>query len=223
MKSILTGGKVPELSKKNWIQLVAMTVIFVIAAFLVYKTTITVRMVMPRITVRIKGDEDCYYTLTEGERLEQKFVYPSDELLCVGTKVSLDELELKDLVVNKDERDLGILHVTVLDDAGNSLMQGNYDVYLLEDGQNLLASFRGRQTGWEGRELTLVMEAENLSEKVELKFGYTEKEIKGAALSADGEVLDGNLNIVTAGHQFLYWKQWFVAGMALMYLLLAGT
>ena len=37
MKSTQTAGKKLELSKKNQIQLAAMTVIFVIAAFLVYK------------------------------------------------------------------------------------------------------------------------------------------------------------------------------------------
>ena len=156
MKSTKVPGKKLELFKKNWIQLVTMTVIFVIAVFLVYKTTIVTRMVMPRVETAIKAEEGKYLRLESGDFLEQTFRYRSDELLCAGTKISLEESILKDLVANKERRDLGVIHINILDAAeqGTSLMQGDYQVYLLEDGQNLLASFLGRQTGWK-RQLRL--------------------------------------------------------------------
>lgn len=223
MKSTQTAGKKLELSKKNWIQLVAMTVIFVISAFLVYKTTITTRMVMPRIVTRIEAQASRYLDIKSGDHLEQTFLYPSDEFLCAGTKISLEESILKDLVANQERRDLGIIHVQILDDGGNPIMQGDYDVYLLEDKQNLLASFLERQTGWEGKKLTLILDAEELNEEIGLKIGVTGEKTKGAELTVNGEKESFNINILTAGHQFLYWKQWFVFGTGIMYLLLAGT
>ena len=91
MKSTQTAGKKLELSKKNQIQLAAMTVFFVIAAFLVYKTTIVTRMVMPRVETAVKAQEGKYLKLESGDFLEQTFRYHSDELLCAGTKISLEE------------------------------------------------------------------------------------------------------------------------------------
>lgn len=225
MKSTQTAGKKLELSKKNWIQLVAMTVIFVISAFLVYKTTITTRMVMPRVETAIKAEEGKYLRLESGDFLEQSFCYHSDELLCAGTKISLEESILKDLVANQERRDLGVIHINILDaeDQGTSLMQGDYDVYLLEDGQNLLASFLERQTGWEGKNLILTLRAEDLNPDIGLKVGISEKGEKEASLCINAEPVSENINIITAGHQFLYWKYWFVFGTGIMYLLLAGT
>lgn len=225
MKSTQTAGKKLELSKKNWIQLVAMTVIFAVSAFLVYKTTITTRMVMPRVETAIKAQEGKYLRLESGDFLEQSFRYHSDEFLCAGTKISLEESVLKDLVANQERRDLGVIHINILDagDQGTPLMQGDYDVYLLEDGQNLLASFLERQTGWEGKSLILTLKAEDLNPDIGLKVGISEKGEKEASLSVNGESVSENINIITAGHQFLYWKQWFVFGAVLVYLLLAGT
>ncbi|MCM1257572.1 MAG: DUF2142 domain-containing protein [Roseburia sp.] len=225
MRSTQTAGKKLELSKKNWIQLVAMTVIFVIAAFLVYKTTITTRMVMPRVETAIKAEEGKYLKLESGDLLEQSFCYHSDELLCAGTKISLEESVLKDLVANQERRDLGVIHINILDaeDQGTSLMTGDYDVYLLEDGQNLLASFLERQTGWEGKNLILTLRAEDLNPDIGLKVGITEKGEKEASLCVNAEPVSENINIVAAGHQFLYWKQWFVFGTALVYFCLTGT
>ena len=225
MKSTQTAGKKLELSKKNQIQLAAMTVIFVIAAFLVYKTTIVTRMVMPRVETAVKAQEGKYLKLESGDFLEQTFRYHSDELLCAGTKISLEESVLKDLVANQERRDLGVIHISILDgeNQGEALMQGDYDVYLLEDGQNLLASFLGRQTGWEGKNLILTLRAEDLNPDIGLKVGISEKEIKGASLCVNAEPVSENINIITAGHQFLYWKQWFVFGAVMVYLLLAGT
>ncbi len=115
MKSTQTAGKKLELSKKNQIQLAAMTVIFVIAAFLVYKTTIVTRMVMPRVETAVKAQEGKYLKLESGDFLEQTFRYHSDELLCAGTKISLEESVLKDLVANQERRDLGVIHISILD------------------------------------------------------------------------------------------------------------
>ncbi|MDE6982363.1 MAG: hypothetical protein K2P60_13330, partial [Lachnospiraceae bacterium] len=70
MKSTKVPGKKLELFKKNWIQLVTMTVIFVIAVFLVYKTTIVTRMVMPRVETAIKAEEGKYLRLESGDFLE---------------------------------------------------------------------------------------------------------------------------------------------------------
>lgn len=225
MKSTQTAGKKLELSKKNWIQLVAMTVIFAVSAFLVYKTTITTRMVMPRVETAIKAQEGKYLRLESGDFLEQSFRYHSDEFLCAGTKISLEESVLKDLVANQERRDLGVIHINILDaeNQGTPLMQGDYDVYLLEDDQNLLASFLERQTGWEGKSLILTLRAEDLNPDIGLKVGISEKGEKEASLSVNGESVSENINIITAGHQFLYWKQWFVFGAVLVYLLLAGT
>lgn len=225
MKSTQTAGKKLELSKKNWIQLVAMTVIFAVSAFLVYKTTITTRMVMPRVETAIKAQEGKYLRLESGDFLEQSFRYHSDEFLCAGTKISLEESVLKDLVANQERRDLGVIHINILDaeNQGTPLMQGDYDVYLLEDDQNLLASFLERQTGWEGKSLILTLKAEDLNPDIGLKVGISEKGEKEASLSVNGESVSENINIITAGHQFLYWKQWFVFGAVLVYLLLAGT
>ncbi len=115
MKSTQTAGKKLELSKKNQIQLAAMTVFFVIAAFLVYKTTIVTRMVMPRVETAVKAQEGKYLKLESGDFLEQTFRYHSDELLCAGTKISLEESVLKDLVANQERRDLGVIHISILD------------------------------------------------------------------------------------------------------------
>ncbi len=223
METIKTAVKKLELTRKNWIQLVAMTVVFVIAAFLVYNTTITVRMLMPRMTTRIKGQEDCYYEVKSGDHLEQEFFYNSDELVCVGTEISVNDDVRKDLVINQEIEDLGIIHLHVLDEAGNVIMQADYDVYLMEDGQNLLASFPGRQTGWGEKTLTLVMDAENIRDDVELKIGYTNKAVDGAKLTVNGEAVQGNINVQTAKYQMMYWRRWFFIGCILMYMLLSGT
>ena len=68
-----------------------MTVVFVIAAVLVYKTTILTRMMLPRTSTQVEADEDLYYPLTDGDHMEQTFFYPSDELLSAGTRNSLNE------------------------------------------------------------------------------------------------------------------------------------
>ena len=48
-----------RLSRKNQIELAVMTVIFVIAAVLVYRTTILTRMVLPRTVKQVEADAGC--------------------------------------------------------------------------------------------------------------------------------------------------------------------
>ncbi|MBO5372905.1 MAG: DUF2142 domain-containing protein [Lachnospiraceae bacterium] len=215
-----------KLTKKNWIQLAVMTVIFLLASVLVYKTTIVTRMVMPRIESQIRAESGLYYKISSGDHIEQTFVYDKDALLSVGTQISLDEDMLQSKIDQEEknkQEDYGTLHLQILDASGNSQMRADYEVRILDDGQNLLASFPTAQNGWEGKKLTIVLDAENIDEDLELSLGYSTKEAKGAGLSVNGETSDYTLNVQTASHQFLYWKQWALFGAVLIYLLLVGT
>ena len=87
-----------RLDKKNGIELGIMTVLFVVAAFFVYKTTILTRMILPRVETQVEAQEGCFYVLTDGDRLEQAFTYPSERLLSAGVRISLDEDTLGNLV-----------------------------------------------------------------------------------------------------------------------------
>lgn len=104
-----------RLNRKNWLEIGVMTVIFAIAAILVYKTTILTRMTLPRTATQAQAEKGKEYLLKDGDRIEQKFVYPSDELLSAGIQVSLDEDVLKDLTKEDKRRDLGTLHLSVSD------------------------------------------------------------------------------------------------------------
>lgn len=212
-----------RLDRKNGIELGVMTVIFVIAAVLVYKTTILTRMVLPRVQTQVEAEEGLFYLPQGNAHIEQSFRYPSENLLSVGTKISLNEDALGNLVSNEKNLDLGVIHLDVRDESGASVMHADYDVYALADEQNLLASFLGTQAGWAGRQLTMVLDVEAAAKEVELAFGCSTKKAEGAALSIDGEDVSDTLNIQTAEYQFTYWKQWAVFGAALLYLLLLGT
>lgn len=212
-----------KLNKKNRVHLVALTIIFILAATLVYKTTILTRMVLPRMDTRVEADDGMLYAVQSGDTIEQTFVYPGDELLSAGIKVNLDDDVVEHLIANEGNTDLGMLHLDVQDVAGTSLMHADYAVYTIDDGQNLLASFPGAQRGWEGKELKLVLTAENIHEEVELAIGHSEKKVKNTALTINGEKCEYTLNIQTASHQFFYWRSWFLFGAALVYVLLVGT
>ena len=209
-----------RLNRKNWLEIGVMTVIFAIAAILVYKTTILTRMTLPRTATQAQAEKGKEYLLKDGDRIEQKFVYPSDELLSAGIQVSLDEDVLKDLTKEDKRRDLGTLHLSVSDAAGAVLTSAEYPVYALADEQNLVASFPETRTGFQDQELVISLEAEGITPDVELAVGYTEKEISHASLSINGEPMDIMFNIQTADRQFSYWKQWGAFGAVIVYLLL---
>ena len=154
-----------RLSRKNQIELAVMTVIFVIAAVLVYRTTILTRMVLPRTVTQVEADAGCDYKVMSGDHIEQQFFYSSDELLSVGTTISLNEDVVGNLVSNEKNTDLGVLHLDVLDESGASVMNADYAVYALDDGQNLFASLPGMQTGFANSHFTLVIDAENINEE----------------------------------------------------------
>lgn len=212
-----------RLNRKNRIELAVMTVIFVIAAVLVYKTTILPRMVLPRIMTQVEAEKGNLYMISSGDHIEQEFIYPSDGLLSAGTMISLNEDALGNLVSNERNTNLGVLHLDILDETGSSVMRADYDVYALDDEQNLLASLPGMQTGWAGKELTIVLDAENIDEEVELGIGCSDKQKEDTSLTINGETVNGTINIQTADHQFTYWKKWSVFGAGLIYLLLLGT
>lgn len=215
-----------KLTRKNWIQLAIMTIVFMLASVLVYKTTIVTRMVMPRIESYVKAENGLFYNVSSGDRIEQTFIYDTDALLSVGMQVALDEDVLQSKIDQEEKnkhKDYGTLHLQVLDASGNTQMSADYEVRILDDGQNLLASFPAAQSGWENQKLTIVLEAENVDKDLGLSFGYSQKVVKGTTLSINGEACEYTLNIQTASHQFLYWKQWAIFGAGLMYLLLLGT
>jgi len=212
-----------KLSRKNRIEIAALTVIFIVAAVLVYKTTILTRMMLPRTATQVSAEEEYAYMLSDGDHLEQTFVYPLDELLSAGIRISMDEDAWKRLLKEDKKRDLGTLRLKILDAEKNMVMSADYAVCVLADDQNLVASFSGTQTGWADHPLTIVLDAENIHEDVKLAIGYTTNSVAGAQLSINGESEDFTLNIQTADRQFLYWKSWGAFGAVLVYILLLGT
>ncbi|MCI9416150.1 MAG: DUF2142 domain-containing protein [Eubacterium sp.] len=212
-----------KLSRKNRIEIAALTVIFIVAAVLVYKTTILTRMMLPRTATQVSAEEEYAYMLSDGDHLEQTFVYPLDELLSAGIRISMDEDAWKRLLKEDKKRDLGTLRLKILDAEKNMVMSADYAVCVLADDQNLVASFSGTQTGWADHPLTIVLDAENIHEDVKLAIGYTTNSVAGAQLSINGESEDFTLNIQTADRQFLYWKLWGAFGAVLVYILLLGT
>ena len=212
-----------KLSRKNRIEIAALTVIFIVAAVLVYKTTILTRMMLPRTATQVSAEEEYAYMLSDGDHLEQTFVYPLDELLSAGIRISMDEDAWKRLLKEDKKRDLGTLRLKILDAEKNMVMSADYAVCVLADDQNLVASFSGTQTGWADHPLTIVLDAENIHEDVKLAIGYTTNSVAGAQLSINGESKDFTLNIQTADRQFLYWKSWGAFGAVLVYILLLGT
>ena len=151
-----------RLSRKNQIEIGIMTLVFVIAAFFVYKTTILTRMILPRTETLVKAEEGKFQLLSDGDHIEQTFFYPSDELLSVGIRISLDEDVQEALLKEDKKRDLGTLHLKILDASDNLLMSADYAVFVLADDQNVVASFPGTQTGWENQKLTIVLDAERI-------------------------------------------------------------
>ncbi len=212
-----------KLNRKNWLEIGAITVIFVIAAILVYKTTILTRMMLPRTATQVKAEKGMFYMLSDGDCLKQSFQYPLDELLSAGISISLDEDVLEEMTKKDKYRDLGTLHLSVIDTKDAVLMSEDYPVYALADEQNLVASFLGTQRGYQGAELTIVLNAENINPDIELAIAYTSRQIEHTKLLVNGERKHFTLNIQTADRQFLYWKQWAVFGAAIIYLLLIGT
>lgn len=212
-----------RLNRKNRIELAVITVVFVIAALLVYKTTILTRMVLPRTVTQVKAEEGLEYVLTDQDHIEQKFRYTSDKLLSAGMKISLNEDALGNLVSNEENLDLGVLHLSVLNADGVSIMQADYPVYTLADEQNLVASLPDTQTGWKDSELTIVLDAEDISKEVELAIAYRDQQVENTSLNINGEPQNMTMNICTADYQFKYWKSWSIFGAGLIYLLLIGT
>lgn len=200
-----------------------MTVVFLIAAMFAYKTTILTRMILPRMETLVKSEEDRTYLLKDGDHIEQTFRYPSDELLSAGMQISLNEKKQKRLLKEDKKKDLGSVHMEVLNEAGECLMSADYAVSVLADDQNLLASFSGTQAGFAGRKLTIVLDAQNIHEDVELAIGYAARKAEHTALFVNGEEKEYTFNIQTADRQFLYWKTWGMFGAALIYALLIGT
>lgn len=216
-------GHTWQVTRKNWLQLAAMTVIFVIAAILVYKTTIAVRVTLPRFTTLIKADEQSVYEIVDGDYFEQTFIYDTEQLLSAGTQIAIKDEIVKDLAGN-GRIALGTISVKVINTADDSvIMSDKYQVYMLKNGQNLVASLPAAMEGYKGRELKLVVEAEDISPEVGLTVGIRDKVLKGTKLIKNGQVTEATLNIQTSDHQFLYWKQWAILGAGLVYLLLIGT
>ena len=108
-----------KLSRKNQVEIAVLTVLYMIAAFLAYKTTIVTRMVLPRAHTQVEAEKGLSYALMEGDHIEQSFLYPQDELLSVGMEVSLNEDLRKEYVEDKD-LDLGVLHLDILDEIGRA-------------------------------------------------------------------------------------------------------
>lgn len=212
-----------RLDRKHQIEIGALTVIFLIAAFFVYKTTILARMVLPRTETQVKAEEGLFYLLSDGDHMEQSFVYPSDRLLSVGTKISLDEDTLGNLVANEKDLDLGVIHLDIRDESGTSLMNADYEVYTLADGQDLVASFPSFQTGWQGKRLTVVLDAEGIRKEVGLAVGTNVQNVPDTALKINGQRNNYTINIQTAQYQFTYWKQWAMFGAVFLYFMLLGT
>lgn len=212
-----------RLSRKNQIELGVMTVVFFIAAFLVYQTTIVPRMELPRIEAVAKAEKGKAHLFRDEDHIEQTFLNQTDELLSAGILISLDKNTLEDLVADPKNRELGSLHIEVREEGGGSLMEADYDVCALANGQNLFASFPGTQTGWKDKLLTIVIDAKDICEDVELAVGYTEKVPEGSRLTINGEECAYAINVRTATHQFFYWKKWWAFGSGLVYLLLLGT
>lgn len=211
------------LNRKNRIEIGVMTVIFVIAAILTYKTTILTRMILPRMATQVKAEEGNYYLLRSGDHIEQSFRYPLDELLSAGTRISLNEKRLKKFVDDDENKDLGTLHLEIADESGGVIMSADYPVYTLADEQNLIASFDGTQTGWADQNLTIRLDVKDIKEELELAIGYAPKVSKDTCLTVNGEYADYTLNIQTADRQFTYWKIWGMIGAALVYGLLLGS
>ena len=215
--------KTCAINRKHKAELGLITVIFVIAAFLVYKTTILPRMVLPHMQTQVEADEGALLMLSDGDHIEQTFRYPSDELLSIGFQISLNEKKVKDLFFEDEDNELGTLHLEVLRQDGTSLMRSDYPVYLLEDEQNLLASFAGAEQGFKDQTLTIVLDVENIREDVDLAIGYSSEEVLGAELTVNGKRMECTLNVQSADHQFFYWKTWALFGAAVIYVLLVGT
>ncbi len=212
-----------SLNRKNRIEIGVMTIIFVIAAVLVYKTTILTRMILPRMTTQVKAEEENFYLLQDGDHIEQSFRYPSNELLSAGTRISLNEKRLKKFVDDDKNKDLGALHLEISDESGATVMSADYPVYTLADEQNLIASFEGTRPGWENQKLTIRLDVADIKEELELAIGYTTKDQKDTSLTINGAHTDYTLNIQTADRQFTYWKIWGLFGAVLVYCLLLGT
>ena len=124
-----------KLSRKNRIEIAALTVIFIVAAVLVYKTTILTRMMLPRTATQVSAEEEYAYMLSDGDHLEQTFVYPLDELLSAGIRISMDEDAWKRLLKEDKKRDLGTLRLKILDAEKNMVMSADYAVCVLADDQ----------------------------------------------------------------------------------------
>lgn len=212
-----------KLSRKNKIEIGVMTLIFMIAAVLVYQTTILPRMIQPRMVTVAKAEKGKQYFFQSGDHIEQEFVNQTDELLSAGIQISLDKDALDDLVSDQKRTDLGSLRLEVRNGDGSSIMEADYDVYALANGQNVIASFARTQTGFKDKLLTVVIDAADICEEVELAVGYTEKMPKGSRLTINGEECAYAINAKTATHQFFYWKKWSMAGAAIIYLLLLGA
>ena len=176
-----------RLSRKNQIEIGIMTLVFVIAAFFVYKTTILTRMILPRTETLVKAEEGKFQLLSDGDHIEQTFFYPSDELLSVGIRISLDEDVQEALLKEDKKRDLGTLHLKILDASDNLLMSADYAVFVLADDQNVVASFPGTQTGWENQKLTIVLDAERIHPDLDLKAGITTQAPDHTQLLINGE------------------------------------
>ena len=97
-----------RLNRKNLIELGAMTVIFILAVILVYKTTILTRMVMPKLETQVRSNGTDYYVLSDGDHIEQTFLYPSDELLSVGMKITLKDDVITHYTANEADKELGV-------------------------------------------------------------------------------------------------------------------
>ena len=58
-----------RIDRKNRIEIGALTLIFIIAAFFVYKTTILTRIVLPRMETQASAQEGHFYLLSDGDHI----------------------------------------------------------------------------------------------------------------------------------------------------------
>lgn len=201
-------------SKKNWIEIAVMTVIFIIACVLVYEITIIPRMSKPHLITAIKT-EDASYTLQEGDILEQRVVYEQDMLLSVGTKILID--------LDEDAQHEGTILAEVIDANNNAVIASSeYDLHYVQNDQILNASMPVPTPGYQGMELIYRLSVSEMGED-EVSVSVADEAVSAQEFTINGETQDSALFIRTSDRQLTYWKYYFLAGAMLVYAMLLWT
>ncbi|MFV0465935.1 MAG: DUF2142 domain-containing protein [Lachnospiraceae bacterium] len=222
-----TGRKIlpaVQITKRNIIELAVMTILFCIAAVLVYKTTIAIRVTLPRIETVVSGETSDAYLLKDGDHLEQTFIYERDDLLSAGVTILLRDEVMSDYRTQGLDGQLGSITITVSDASdGVVLMEESYEVGTLANEQNLLASYTSPAPGFQGRNLKITIDAEGFPENLGMSILADGEIANATSLTINGQEQLSTLSIKISDHQFLYWKKWGAVGALLLYVLMAGT